>query len=85
MNLPKPPQRSVAIPNGPFYSPGVTSIKGPYWDMPIGAGLESDGLGSVQITGSTPSEPYVMLYGPNGYVGVGTGLTVSSEGYFEQD
>lgn len=80
MTLPKPPSRSVAIPNDPFSSPEVTSIKGPYWDMPIGAGLESDEYGSVQVTEATPSDPSAMVYGPNGYVGLGTGLVINENG-----
>lgn len=84
MTLPKPPEKTVAIPNGAFYSPEVTSIKGPYWYMPIGSGLEADGQGSIQVTGQTPSNPYYMIYGPTGDVGVGTGLTISSEGYLER-
>lgn len=84
-SLPKRPERTAPIPNDPFESPEVTSIKGPYWNMALGSGLEADPYGSVQTDGSTPSEPSAMLYGPNGYVGVGTGLQVGSEGELSLD
>lgn len=84
MTLPRKPGRSQPIPNDPFDSPEVTTIKGPYWDVPLGSGLESDPYGSVQITGSDPSEPTAMLYGPNGFVGVGAGLQIGTEGELEQ-
>lgn len=85
MTLPKRPERTVPVPNEPFSSPEVTSIKGPYWDMALGAGLEPDGQGSIQTDGSSPSDPSAMVYGPNGFVGVGTGLTITEEGYLDQD
>lgn len=83
--LPKRPERSVPIPNEPFESPAVASIRGPYWDMPLGSGLESDPYGSVQTDGSTPSEPSAMLYAPNGLIGVGTGLVIDAEGELSLD
>ena len=52
--------------------------------MPIGPGLESDGNGSIQTDGSTPSEPSAYLYGPNGFVGLGTGLEIGSDGSLKQ-
>lgn len=84
MSLPKRPERSAPIPNDPFDSPEITAIKGPYWDMPLGPGLEADPYGSVQTFGSEPSEPTAMLYGPNGFVGVGTGLQLGANGDLEQ-
>ena len=84
MTLPKRPERSTPVPNEPFSSPEVTSIKGPYWDMQIGSGLEADGQGSIQTDGSSPSAPSAVVYGPNGFVGIGTGLVVSDEAYLEQ-
>lgn len=80
MTLPRRPERSNPVPNEPFNSPEITEIKGPYWNMPLGSGLEADPYGSVQTTGSTPSEPKSVLYGPNGWVGVGAGLGVNFEG-----
>lgn len=52
--------------------------------MPLGPGLETDGQGSVQTSGSEPSEPSAMLYGSNGFVGVGTGLQIGTDGSIEQ-
>lgn len=85
MSLPKPPHYSEPIPNEPFSSPEVTSIRGPYWNMPIGSGLQADSYGSIQISGDPPSDPAITVYGPNGEVGVGSGLIVSQEGYLEVD
>jgi hypothetical protein len=61
MALPRKPEHSTPIPNDPFESPEVTSIKGPYWDMPLGTGLEVDPYGSAQIAGSKPSKPAAIL------------------------
>lgn len=85
MPLPRKPERSAPIPNQPFDSPEVSTIKGPYWDMPLGSGLEDDGQGSVQTTGSTPSEPSAYLYGSNGFVGLGAGLQLGPNGELEQE
>lgn len=82
--LPRKPERSQPIPNEPFESPEVTTIRGPYWSMPLGSGLESDGQGSIQTSGSEPSAPTAYLYGTNGFVGVGTGLQIGAEGELEQ-
>jgi hypothetical protein len=82
--LPKRPERSAPIPNEPFDSPEVTSIKGPYWDMALGSGLEPDPYGSIQTSGSSPSEPTAYLYGPNGFAGVGAGLQIGPNGELEQ-
>jgi hypothetical protein len=84
MTLPKRPERSSPVPNDPFSSPEVTEIKGPYWNMALGSGLESDGSGSIQTDGSTPSEPSAYLYGPNGFVGLGTGLEIGPDGSLQQ-
>jgi hypothetical protein len=51
--------------------------------MPLGNGLESDGQGSVQTSGSEPSAPTAYLYGANGFVGVGAGLQIGANGEFE--
>ena len=75
---------SDQIPNQPFNSPEVSEIKGPYWNMPLGNGLESDPYGSVQISGSNPVEPQQVLYGSNGWVGIGAGLEIGSDGYFQK-
>ena len=83
MPLPKRPERSAPVPNQPFSSPEVTSIRGPYWDMALGEGLEADGQGSVQTLGSTPSEPSAMLYGPGGFVGLGSGLEIGPNGQLQ--
>lgn len=83
MGLPKRPERTSPIPNEPFESPEVKTVRGPYWDMALGSGLEADSNGSVQTNGSEPSEPLNTLYGTNGLVGVGTGLTVGASGEFE--
>lgn len=85
MTLPQRPERTAPVPNEAFSSPEVFSIKGPYWDMPLGSGLEADGQGSIQTDGSSPSAPSAVVYGPNGFVGVGTGLAVTEEGYLDQD
>lgn len=83
MAIPRPRKNfDEPIPNESFSSPEVHSLKGPYWDMPIGPGLEFDPYGSVQTAGSTPSNPTNLLYGPNGFVGVGTGLEIDAEGNF---
>jgi len=84
MTLPRRPKLTNPIPNTPFSSPEVTSIKGPYWDMALGAGLEPDGKGSIQTDGSEPSEPSTYLYGPNGFVGLGTGLEIGPDGSLQQ-
>ena len=84
MTLPNKPYIGNQIPNQPFSSPEVTSVKGPYWDMPIGPGLEADGQGSIQTDGSTPSEPSAYLYGPNGFVGLGSGLEIGPDGSLKQ-
>ncbi len=76
---------SQDIPNNPFSSPEVHALKGPYWNMPIGDGLEVDNFGSVQTDGATPSDPSAYLYGPNGMVGVGTNLLISEDGEFVVD
>lgn len=84
MPLPRLPRDiSKSTPNEPFDSPEVYAIRGPYWDMPIGPGLEFDPYGSVQTEGSPPSNPGNMLYGPSGWVGIGTGLQIGVEGEFE--
>lgn len=84
MTLPRRPERSAQVPNNPFSSPEVTSVKGPYWYMSLGEGLESDGNGSVQIDGAEPSEPSAYLYGPSGFVGLGSGLEIGSDGAIQQ-
>lgn len=84
MTLPRRPERSAQVPNNPFSSPEVTSIKGPYWYMPIGDGLEADEYGSIQIEGEDSSEPSAMLYGSNGFVGLGTGLEIGPDGSVRQ-
>jgi hypothetical protein len=53
--------------------------------MALGSGLEPDGQGSIQTTGSEPSEPSAYLYGANGFVGVGTGLQIGPSGELEQE
>lgn len=53
--------------------------------MPLGEGLEADPYGSVQTDGSTPQDPAYVLYGANGWVGVGTGLTINEDGEFVVD
>lgn len=83
MTLPKRPERSESIPNQPFASPEVTSIKGPYWYMALGSGLEADEQGNIQITGGTPSEATAYVYGPGGFVGLGTGVSINQEGDIE--
>lgn len=80
MSLPKRPVLSEAIPNNSFSSPEEAAIKGPYWYMTVGAGLETDQYGSIQIDGSSAIEPSAMLYGPNGYVGLGNGLVIDNQG-----
>ena len=85
MTLPRSPRNSDPIPNQPFSHPDVATIRGPYWQMPLGSGLEADPYGSVQIDGSTPQDPAYVLYGANGWVGVGNGLTIDSEGEFVVD
>lgn len=52
--------------------------------MPIGDGLEVDNQGSVQTEGSTPSEPSAYVYGPNGFVGLGTGIEIGPDGSLQQ-
>lgn len=83
--LPKRPERTAPIPNEPFESPDSAAIRGPYWDMPLGAGLEVDPYGSAQTDGSTPSEPSATLYAPNGLIGVGTGLVIDADGELSLD
>ena len=51
--------------------------------MALGTGLEADPYGSVQTTGSVPSEPSALLYGSNGFVGVGAGLQINAGGDIE--
>lgn len=80
MALPKRPTLNVPIPNYKVGGSDQSQIKGPYWYMNVGDGLEVDGQGSLQIAGSEPSDPSAYLYGPNGLVGVGTGLELSPEG-----
>jgi hypothetical protein len=71
---------TLTTPNEPFSSPEINTLRGPYWDMPIGEGLEVDYNGSVQTDGSTPSDPLDTLYGSQGLVGIGSGLYVDNNG-----
>lgn len=85
MTLPRRPGTSEPIPQSPFSSPDVTLLQGPYWDVAVGEGLETDEQGSIQIDSSGSSVPSAYLYGSNGFVGVGNGLIVDSDGYLKVD
>lgn len=81
MTLPRRPELSDPIPN-PAITSGSTeyALKGPYWDISVGNGLEVDEQGSLQLAGSDPSASKAYLYGPGGFVGLGTGLEISADG-----
>ena len=76
--LPKRPERSAPIPNNPFESPEVTSIKGPYWYMELGEGLELDPDGNIIApdgTGDTISDQ-ATINSSYFSAGIGKGLGV---------
>lgn len=78
MALPRKPERSAPIPNEPFESPEVSSIRGPYWDMTLGEGLELDSDGSIIApdgTGNTISDQ-ATINSSYFTAGIGKGLGV---------
>jgi hypothetical protein len=79
MTLPSRPELSEPIPNSNFSYPEENFIKGPFWDMKLGEGLSIDENGSLQISGLPSESPSAFLYGPLGFLGVGSGLTLSSD------
>jgi hypothetical protein len=79
MSLPTRPPLSDPIPNAAFSYLNESFVKGPYWNMKLGEGLSVDENSSVQISGLPSEPPSALLYGPNGTLGVGAGLTLSGD------
>lgn len=79
MTLPKRPPLTDPIPNYPIpLTPETFFVNGPYWYARVGEGLSVDSEGSIQLVGEASEPATSYLYGPNGILGVGTGLTLSN-------
>lgn len=81
MTLPRRPELSDPIPN-PAVTSGSTeyALKGPYWDISVGNGLEVNNEGHLQVEGAEPLTPEYYLYGTNGFLGLGNGLELGTDG-----
>lgn len=82
MTLPKRPIINNPIPNEPIAdAPEQYTIKGPYWDVAVGDGLEVDSSGTLTcLTGLGSGSDAAVLAGTWWPMEIGNGLLINSEG-----